>query len=79
MAGPEPKSITFVGPGSLYGSGRMKVILLHGWDGSLSYWRELVSHLNLEGLQIIAPSYRGHGDSGQPATGYTLDQFAKDP
>jgi pimeloyl-ACP methyl ester carboxylesterase len=61
-----------------HGSGRMKVILLHGWGGSSSYWRELVSHLNLEGLQIIAPSYRGHGDSGQPATGYTLHQFAKD-
>jgi len=61
-----------------HGSGRMKVILLHGWGGSSSYWRELVSHLNLEGLQIIAPSYRGHGDSGQPAMGYTLDQFAKD-
>ena len=62
----------------MHGSGKMTVILLHGWGGSASYWRELVSHLNLEGLQIIAPSYRGHGDSGQPATGYTLDQFAKD-
>ena len=56
-----------------HGIGGLKLILLHGWGGSSSYWRDLVSHLNLEGLQIIAPSYRGHGDSDKPVTGYTLD------
>jgi non-heme chloroperoxidase len=61
-----------------HGTGNLKVLLLHGWGGSSSYWRDLVSHLNLEGLQIIAPSYRGHGDSGKPAKGYALDSFAKD-
>ena len=61
-----------------HGSGGLKMILLHGWGGSSSYWRDLVSHLNLEGLQLIAPSYRGHGDSDKPAKGYTLDEFAKD-
>ena len=62
----------------VHGKGSLKVILLHGWGGSSSYWRDLVKHLDLEGLQIIAPSYRGHGDSGHAPTGYTLDQFAKD-
>ena len=62
----------------VHGEGSLKVILLHGWGGSSSYWRDLVKHLNLEGLQIIAPSYRGHGDSEHAPTGYTLDQFAKD-
>jgi pimeloyl-ACP methyl ester carboxylesterase len=61
-----------------HGSGSLKVLLLHGWGGSSSYWRDLVSHLNLEGLHLIAPSYRGHGDSEKPSAGYTLDQFAKD-
>jgi pimeloyl-ACP methyl ester carboxylesterase len=37
-----------------------------------------VDHLNLEGLQIITPSYRGHGGSDKPTIGYTLDEFAKD-
>ena len=60
------------------GSGSLKMILLHGWGGSSSYWRDLVSHLNLEGLQVVAPSYRGHGDSDKPAKGYTLDGFAND-
>ena len=37
-----------------------------------------MSHLNLQGLQLIAPSYRGHGDSDKPAKGYTLEGFAND-
>ena len=61
-----------------HGSGNLKIILLHGWGGSASYWRELVTHINLDGLQLIAPSYRGHGDSDKPATGYTLDEFTED-
>lgn len=61
-----------------HGSGNLKMILLHGWGRSSSYWRDLVSHLNLQGLQVIAPSYRGHGDSDKPAKGYTLDGFADD-
>ena len=39
---------------------------------------QLASHLNLEGLQVVAPSYRGHCDSDKPAKGYTLDGFAED-
>jgi non-heme chloroperoxidase len=61
-----------------HGTGSLKVLLLHGWGGSSSYWRDLVSHLNLEGLHLIALSYRGHGDSDKPSAGYTLDQFSKD-
>ncbi len=60
------------------GNGSLPLVLLHGWGGSASYWREMVSHLDLAGLRVIAPSYRGHGDSDKPATGYTLDQLAKD-
>lgn len=61
-----------------HGSGPLHIMLLHGWGGSASYWRDLVNHLNLEGLQVIAPSYRGHGNSDKPAKGYTLDGFTKD-
>jgi non-heme chloroperoxidase len=60
------------------GSGTLAVVLLHGWGGSASYWREMISYLNLAGLRVIALSYRGHGDSDKPATGYTLDQIVND-
>lgn len=62
----------------IHGDGGLKMILLHGWGGSASYWRELVSRLNLDGLQLIVPSYRGHGDSEKSARGYTLEEFAED-
>ena len=60
------------------GNGSLPLVLLHGWGGSASYWREMVSQLDLAGLRVIVPSYRGHGDSDKAATGYTLDQLAKD-
>jgi non-heme chloroperoxidase len=60
------------------GSGPLALLLLHGWGGSASYWRKMVSHLNVAGSRVIAPSYRGHGDSDKPATGYALDQMAND-
>lgn len=60
------------------GAGPLTLMLLHGWGGSAAYWREMVSALDLQGLRVIAPTYRGHGDSDKPATGYTLEQFAKD-
>ena len=60
------------------GAGSLSLVLLHGWGGSATYWREMVRQMDLAGLQVIAPSYRGHGDSDKPATGYTVDQFAKD-
>jgi pimeloyl-ACP methyl ester carboxylesterase len=39
-----------------HGKWPLNIMLLHGWGGSASYWRDLVGHFNLEGLQIIAPS-----------------------
>jgi len=62
----------------IFGAGSLPLVLLHGWGGSASYWHEMVRQMELEGLQVIALSYRGHGDSDKPANGYTVDQFAKD-
>jgi len=62
----------------IFGTGPLPLLLLHGWGGSASYWREMVRQMELDGLQVIALSYRGHGDSDKPANGYTVDEFAKD-
>jgi len=45
----------------IFGVGSLPLVLLHGWGGSSSYWREMVNHLDLAGLKVIAVSYRGHG------------------
>lgn len=60
------------------GGGPLTLMLLHGWGGSAGYWREMVGRLDLHGLRVIAPSYRGHADSDNAVDGYTLEQFARD-
>jgi len=61
-----------------YGNGPLTVMLLHGWGGSARFWEDMVSHLDLNGLRVIAISYRGYGDSDKPDIRYTLDHLAQD-
>src|SRR5262245_57413686 len=53
------------------------VILLHGYsDSSFSFSR--VMPLLPPELRVIAPDFRGHGDSDRPASGYRIDDLASD-
>ncbi len=61
-----------------FGEGPRNLLFLHGWGGSGAYWDEMLQQMDLIGLRAITPSYRGHGDSDKPATGYTLERFARD-
>lgn len=60
------------------GAGPLHLLFLHGWGGSGGYWDGMLKYFDLNGLYAITPSYRGHGDSDKPTTGYTLERFAKD-
>jgi pimeloyl-ACP methyl ester carboxylesterase len=31
----------------IFGAGPLPLVLVHGWGGSASYWREMVTHLDL--------------------------------
>ncbi|WP_051330924.1 alpha/beta fold hydrolase [Aneurinibacillus terranovensis] len=57
------------------------VILLHGWPGFWYDWRHVIPKLALQ-ADVIAPDFRGYGDSEKPdlppAQGYTPQVFAKD-
>jgi pimeloyl-ACP methyl ester carboxylesterase len=53
------------------------LLLLHGYtDSWFSFSRVLP--LLPEGLRVIVPDQRGHGDSDRPDSGYEMDQFATD-
>ena len=53
------------------------IILLHGYsDSSFSFSR--VMPLLPPGVRVIAPDFRGHGDSDRPASGYRIDDLAND-
>lgn len=57
------------------------LILLHGWPGFWYDWRRIIPRLSKE-AQVIAPDFRGFGDSDKPdkppIESYTPEVFAGD-
>jgi non-heme chloroperoxidase len=62
------------------GTGSQTVLALHGWGGAGSghSWHELIRHLDLRDLRVVAIDLRGHGESDQPDFGFTLERFGRD-
>lgn len=62
------------------GNGARTVLALHGWGGAGSghSWREVIGHLDLANLRIVSIDLRGHGESGRPDSGFTLERFGHD-
>ena len=55
------------------------VLLLHGWPNAGAIWRPLAEALLLaENFRLIAPDFRGYGQSDKPDAGFTCEQFARD-
>ena len=55
------------------------VLLLHGWPNAGSVWRPLAEALLLaENFRLVAPDFRGYGQSDKIENGYTCGQFARD-
>ena len=42
------------------------VLLLHGWPGFWYDWRRVIPRLAARGFDVIAPDYRGFGESDKP-------------
>lgn len=53
------------------------ILFLHFSGGNLHMWDGIVPQFNKD-YSIIAPDLRGHGKSDKPATGYHIDDMAKD-
>lgn len=53
------------------------VLLLHGLSDSWRSFEHVLPHLPAS-VYAVAPSQRGHGDSGRPAEGYAYSDFATD-
>jgi pimeloyl-ACP methyl ester carboxylesterase len=62
------------------GKGPRTLLALHGWGGAGTghSWREMIPHLDLANLRMVAIDLRGHGESDQPDFGFTLDRFERD-
>ena len=59
------------------GEGDRPFVLVHGFTGSSDDFVDVLPRLAERG-RTIAPDNRGHGDSSNPGTGYTLDGMAGD-
>jgi pimeloyl-ACP methyl ester carboxylesterase len=53
------------------------IVLLHGWMCNRNFWKYQIDFLSKK-YHVIAPDFRGHGDSGVPETGYTVKQLVED-
>ena len=60
------------------GSGPRTVIAVHGWMVSSRVYDDLIAALDGTGLRLVVPDLRGAGDSDKPATGYTIERYARD-
>ncbi len=52
---------------------RQTVVLLHGWGGSLKWWRTVVPELSRY-HRVISFDLLGHGGSDKPREGYSIEE-----
>lgn len=60
------------------GHGPQPLILLHGWAGAWSHWRELLGRLPLDDFTAYAFDMRGFGASAKPDQGYQAQNLGED-
>ena len=60
-----------------WGSGP-PVVFSHGWPLNADAWDGQMLYLARYGYRVVAHDRRGHGRSGQPATGNDMDGYADD-
>lgn len=46
------------------------IVLLHGFPQTWWQWHRIIPPLVEAGYRVVAPDYRGAGDSWRPTTGY---------
>jgi pimeloyl-ACP methyl ester carboxylesterase len=54
------------------------VVLLHGFPQTWREWRLVIPALTKRGFRVVAPDYRGAGQSWRPPAGYDKQTMAED-
>jgi pimeloyl-ACP methyl ester carboxylesterase len=60
------------------GTGTRTIVLLHGFPQTWWEWRHVIPELVTAGYRVVAPDYRGAGNSWRPAGGYDKKTMAQD-
>jgi pimeloyl-ACP methyl ester carboxylesterase len=62
----------------IVGDGPRTIVLVHGFPQTWLEWRHVIPALADAGFRVVAPDYRGAGDSWRPAGGYDKWTMAGD-
>src|SRR5580658_6059048 len=60
------------------GQGSRTMVLLHGFPQTWRAWRLVIPALIKRGFRVVAPDYRGAGQSWRPPAGYDKQIMAED-
>jgi pimeloyl-ACP methyl ester carboxylesterase len=60
------------------GTGQRTIVLLHGFPQTWWQWHHIIPSLVDQGFRVIAPDYRGAGNSWRPRDGYDKYTMARD-
>jgi pimeloyl-ACP methyl ester carboxylesterase len=74
---PPTAEVNVVVRGHLAVEGPCPIVLIHGVGSSASEWDKVIAGLPGE-LPVVAYDLRGHGASGAPDGGWTIDDFVND-
>lgn len=70
--------IHYIDAPSLGGSEKGVILLIHGYPNTSYQWRHVITPFTKAGYRVIAPDYRGAGDSSHPKSGYDKVTTAND-
>lgn len=58
----------------IYGQGRRRLLLLHGWGGNIDSFRPLVRDLS-DAYTLLVPEFPGHGGSSEPPAPWSVTEY----
>jgi 3-oxoadipate enol-lactonase len=77
VSGSLPVKLSVIDVGPAQPPARGTIVCIHGAGGQAEQWKFQIEHFS-QHYRMIAPDLRGHGQSEQPRTAYSLEEFLWD-
>jgi pimeloyl-ACP methyl ester carboxylesterase len=77
VAGARPVRLSTIDTGPSAQLGGKAIVCVHGAGGQAEQWKHQIEYFS-QRYRMIAPDLRGHGQSEQPRSAYSLDEFLED-